>query len=125
MARYLTEDQAAVDGFLIVHDPENSGFIITHTAEGEPVRSIGYAHYTLSGEPLAEGGADPAAAGTINFDSTLVDDAYRGTGLSGLLAHRAVTDEIVRGRRVLASCWFIDGYLKRHPELLEQAGAVT
>jgi predicted GNAT family acetyltransferase len=46
--------------------------------------------------------------------------ALRGTGLSRLLARRALTGDAIGGRRVRASCWFIEGYIARHPEVLEQ-----
>lgn len=105
MARYQTEDQAAADGFRIVHEPEQDRFAVYQsTVEGD--RLVGEAHYTLLG------------GATINFDHTLVIPEFRGSGLSGLLAHHAVTADIVRGRRIIASCWFIEGYLARHPELL-------
>lgn len=105
MARYQTEDQAAADGFRIVHEPEQDRFAIYQSAvEGD--RLVGEAHYSLRGDA------------SIDFDHTLVNPEFRGSGLSGLLAHHAVTADVVRGRRVLASCWFIEGYLARHPELV-------
>lgn len=115
MARYLTETQAVADGIRIVHQPDQHRFaLLAGGAAAVPEASdrlIGEAHYSLQGEA-----GEPEAS--VNFDHTLVHPDFRGTGLSGLLAHRAVTSEVVRGRRVLASCWFIDGYLARHPELL-------
>ncbi|MGR4008994.1 GNAT family N-acetyltransferase [Leucobacter sp. 1207-22] len=108
MARYLTEEAAAADGFTIVHEPRKSEFALYRTTETK-TRKLGEAHYTLSGEP-----GSPDA--TINFDHTFVDPELRGTGLSGLLAHAAVSSDIAADRRTLASCWFIDGYLKKHPE---------
>ena len=103
MARYLSEEDAAADGITIVHESERSRFAVYRERE-----SVGEAHYTLG-----EIGGEPA----IDFDHTFVDPQWRGTGLSGLLAHRAVTDNISDGRRKLASCWFIAGYLQRNPEL--------
>lgn len=100
MARYLTEAAAAEDGYEIVHDEANSRFVITR--EGE---EFGEAHYSLLGEEA------------INFDHTVVHPQLRGTGLSGLLAHRAVTDAVTEGRRKVASCSFIAGYLQKYPEL--------
>ncbi len=102
MARYLDEESAAADGFTIEHEPERSRFVLKQGG-----REFGEAHYTLIGD------------GGIDFDHTVVDPELRGTGLSGLLAHRAVTDEVVRGRQMRASCWFIEGYLAKHPELLD------
>lgn len=101
MVRYLTDDDAAGDGFQIVHEPQLQRFALIKNAQ-----VIGEAHYSLLGET------------GINFDHTVVAPSYRGTGLSRLLAHRAVTDEIVRGRKIAASCWFIEGFLAKHPELL-------
>jgi len=105
MARYPDEASAEADGFTIEHEPERSRFVLKQAG-----RELGEAHYSLF-----EGPAGPA----IDFDHTVVDPELRGTGLSGLLAHRAVTDEVVHGRSVAASCWFIEGYLAKHPELLE------
>ncbi len=109
MARYLDEDQAAADGFRIVHEPERSRYAIYRSGEPEN-RPVGEAHYTLLGDD------------GIDFDHTFVRPELRKTGLSGLLAHRALTGEAPRGRRVHASCWFIEGYIARHPELLEADG---
>ena len=101
MTRYLSADAAARDGYAIEHRPAEHRFVL---ARGDEV--VGEAHYTLLGDDA------------IDFDHTVVTRELRGTGISALLAHRAVTDEIVRGRRVHASCWFIEGYLAKHPELL-------
>lgn len=105
MARYENEAGAAADGFTISHEPERSRYVITASgADGG--RVVGEAHYSLRGDDV------------IDFDHTVVAPELRGTGLSGLLARRAVTGEAVGERRVEASCWFIDGYLQRHPEVL-------
>lgn len=107
MARYLDEAAAAADGIVITHEPELQRFAVY--LEGETGRTrVGEAHYSFLDE------------NTVDFDHTLVIPEFRGTGLSGLLAHRAVTSEVVQGRAVRASCWFIDGYIKQHPELLAQ-----
>ena len=104
MAKYTDEDQAAADGFRIVHEPEASRYAILQGA-GEEAVLVGEAHYSLRGEDV------------IDFDHTVVTPALRGTGLSGLLAQHALTGDAVRGRRIVASCWYIEGYLARHPEL--------
>ena len=105
MARYLNEAGAAADGFTISHEPDRSRYVITASgADGG--RVVGEAHYSLRGENV------------IDFDHTFVEPELRGRGLSGLLAQRAVTGEAVGDRRIVASCWFIDGYLQRHPELI-------
>ena len=100
MARYLDATAAEADGYSIEHDASGSRFTLNHAD-----RVLGEAHYTLRPD------------GSIDFDHTFVDPELRGTGLSGVLAHRALTDEIARGRTIHASCWFIAGYLEKHPEL--------
>lgn len=104
MARYVDEEQATADGFEIVHEPDASRYALYREA-GDTRELVGEAHYSLKGED------------TIDFDHTVVSPALRGTGLAGLLAHRALTGDMVEGKRIVASCWFIDGYLKKHPEL--------
>ena len=104
MARYLSEADARADGFTIVHAVDRQEFVIQHDD-----RVLGEAHYTLLGET------------GIDFDHTEVDPSLRGSGISGLLAQRALTDGIVHGRSIRTSCWFMEGYLARHPELADGA----
>jgi predicted GNAT family acetyltransferase len=106
MAKYADEKQARADGFSIAHEPERHRFALLQAAEGAADKVVGEAHYTLIGDDA------------IDFDHTVVDPGLRGTGLSGLLAERALTDEIVRGRKIHASCWYIEGYLERNPHLV-------
>lgn len=105
MARYLTEQDAAAAGITIVHEPAAQRFAIYQAGDADQ-RLVGEAHYSFPRE------------GVVDFDHTVVDDAFRGTGLSGLLAHRAVTSEVAQANTVQASCWFIERYLAKHPELL-------
>ncbi|RGE23790.1 GNAT family N-acetyltransferase [Leucobacter sp. wl10] len=107
MSRYLDEDQAAADDLRIVHEPEQHRYAVYRRTADED-RLVGEAHYSLLGDEV------------IDFDHTLVLPELRGTGLSGLLARRALTGDAIGERRVNASCWFIEGYLARHPELLER-----
>lgn len=104
MARYLNEEQAAADGFLIAHEPESARFALYRTGASAH-ELLGEAHYSLRGDTV------------IDFDHTEVHPSLRGTGLAALLARRALTSEITHGRRTEASCWFIAGYLDKHPEL--------
>lgn len=102
MSRYLDEAAALADGFTIDHESDRQRFVVREADE-----VVGEAHYSLLTESM------------IDFDHTFVVPRLRNTGLSGLLAHRAVTDEIVQGKQVRASCWFIAGYLRDHPELVQ------
>lgn len=105
MSRYLDEASAAADGYAIEHEPERNRFVLKQGG-----RVWGEAHYTLLGDDTS---------GSIDFDHTVVDPELRGTGLAALLAHRTLTDAVSQGRSVLASCWFIEGYLEKHPEVLK------
>lgn len=104
MARFLDEAQAADAGFHIMHEPEASRYAVYQGAGAER-QLVGEAHYSLRGES------------SIDFDHTVVHPSLRGTGLAALLARRALTGDQVRGRQIEASCWFIAGFLERHPEL--------
>ena len=107
MARYLTEADAAEAGITIVHEPEAQRFAV-HQQTDTGSQVVGEAHYSFPRE------------GVVDFDHTLVDGSLRGTGLSGLLARRALTSDVAAANRVQASCWFIEGYIAKHPELLGQ-----
>lgn len=113
------------DGFRFAHEPDRGRYALylaQHDADAAPgtgERLVGEAHYTLRGSGTAQ---DP---GSIDFDHTVVAPELRGTGLSGLLARRALTGDAIGDRRVLASCWFIEGYLAKHPELLGGLAAGT
>lgn len=103
MARYLNEAAAREDGYRIVHEPAKNRFAILRDDQ-----LFGSAAYQLSGD---------GSESSIDFNSTFVDDALRGTGMAGLLAEHALNDEIVKGRKVEASCSFIAGYIERNPHL--------
>ncbi|WP_067853458.1 GNAT family N-acetyltransferase [Nocardia shimofusensis] len=67
---------------------------------GEPA---GFAEYEESGE-------------RTDFVHTEVGDAFGGKGLAGALAKYALDDAIARGKRIVATCPFIKGYIDKHPE---------
>lgn len=104
MARYLDRAAAEAAGFTFAHEPEQSRYAVYEGEPGEG-RMIGEAHYSLRGEDA------------VDFDHTFVHPSLRGTGLAGTLANLALTGTVVQGRSVHASCWFIAGYLRKHPEL--------
>lgn len=105
MSRYLDLASAQADGFTVEHREDEHRFVLVRDGG-----VIGYAHYRYLGED------------GIDFDSTVVDVPFRGTGLSGILVEHAVGDDIVKDKRVLASCWFVAGYLRKRPQHLA-AGA--
>ena len=84
------------------HEPDESRFAAVRRGDGE---RIGEAHYRLLGD---EG---------IDFDHTVVLPALRGRGIASELIRTALTSDIARDRRILASCPFVADYLRQHPEL--------
>jgi predicted GNAT family acetyltransferase len=68
----------------------------------------GFAEYTL-GKDL------------IVFPHTEVDPAFEGKGVGGALARAALDSARERGLAVLATCPFIAGWMRRHPEYLDLA----
>jgi len=105
MTEYTDLAAAEAAGFRIIHEAERQRFALVRDDDAGRNRVIGEAHYTLLGES------------GIDFDHTVVEREFRGTGLSALLAERALTDVLVQGRTIRASCWYIEQYLERHPHL--------
>jgi len=52
----------------------------------------------------------------IDFVHTEVDDAYEGQGLAGQLAREALDDVRAQGRKVIATCPFIKGWIEKHED---------
>jgi predicted GNAT family acetyltransferase len=56
---------------------------------------------------------------------TLVDPRFEGQGVGSALARVAVDTARERGWRIVPTCWFVAGWLRRHPDeldLVERAG---
>jgi predicted GNAT family acetyltransferase len=56
---------------------------------------------------------------TIVFVRTFVPPALEGQGIGSKLAKAALTYAQENSLRVRTLCWFVDGYIKRHPEYQE------
>ena len=52
----------------------------------------------------------------VDFVHTEIDDAYEGHGLAGQLARGALDDVRASGRRVIATCPFIKGWIAKHED---------
>ncbi len=53
------------------------------------------------------------------FPHTVVDPAFGGRGIAGLLAHRALEDTRAAGRLAVPVCSFFVTYIARHPEFAD------
>ncbi|MFC5285690.1 GNAT family N-acetyltransferase [Actinokineospora guangxiensis] len=60
-------------------------------------------------------------ADLIVFPHTEVDPAFEGRGVGSALARAALDEARRRGLGVLATCPFISGWMRRHPEYLDLA----
>jgi len=71
----------------------------------------GEAHYTLNGDEAT-------------FDHTLVPHKFEGRGVASDLARYALDDIRAKGEwHVRATCWYVDGWLRRHPEYADLRAA--
>ena len=52
----------------------------------------------------------------IDFVHTEVDDAFEGRGLAGELARAALDDVRSQGRKVIATCPFMKGWIEKHQD---------
>jgi len=71
----------------------------------------GEAHYTLTGREAT-------------FDHTLVPTRFEGRGVASRLVRYAMDDIRSAGEwHVRATCWYVDGWLQRHPEYADLTAA--
>lgn len=68
---------------------------------------------------------EPGAGGTVrDLRSTVVAPQHNGKGLGSAVVRRALDDARADGLVVRPTCWFVEGWIGRHPEyadLLEPA----
>lgn len=70
---------------------------------------------------LAEGGSTAIASyriegDTISFTHTLVPEEIEGQGVGSRLVRGALDQVREKGLRVVPLCYFVKGYIERHPE---------
>ncbi|WP_416062156.1 GNAT family N-acetyltransferase [Rhodococcus indonesiensis] len=87
-----------------VHNPQQQRYELR---DGDNV--VGYTQYHSDGDVQ------------LVFDHTEVDNAYSGRGLSSTLVRFALDDVRARGKRVVAICPFVDGFIDKHPEYKDLA----
>lgn len=54
--------------------------------------------------------------GVVVMPSTVTDPQYRGNGIASALTQRALDDARAAGAGVRADCWYVEGWIERHPE---------
>ncbi|SPF67240.1 Yjdj-type Gcn5-related N-acetyltransferase (GNAT) domain profile [Propionibacterium ruminifibrarum] len=63
----------------------------------------GFLEYSVDGE-------------VVTMPHTVVDPAFSGRGLAGMLARRALDDAAAAGRTVVPTCSFVARWITKHPE---------
>lgn len=94
------------DQLVLSHDPQRRVF---EARDGDQV--VGEAHYTPS---TSDGRAQRI------FDATLTLPSHRGRGVADRLVAYAIGRTVEDGIEPLATCWYVQGWLRRHPEALER-----
>lgn len=61
--------------------------------------------------------------GVLELVHTEVDERFEGRGVGGQLAREALEDARRQGQKVLPSCSFVAGWLRRHPEYNDTVAA--
>ena len=64
---------------------------------------LGYAEYEAQGD-------------TLDFTHTQVGEEHQGEGLGERLVRGALDDVRAQGRKVVASCPFVDSFIRKHAE---------
>jgi predicted GNAT family acetyltransferase len=61
----------------------------------------------------------PVGEKVLDFASTYTPEDLRGRGIASALVRVALDYAREQQCRVVPSCWFVKGYIQRHPEYLE------
>lgn len=88
----------------LIHDTRAQAFRALD--RGQPV---GEAHYT----PRRIDGREQRV-----FDHTLTRPSHRGRGVAARLVERAIAETVAEGIEPQATCWYVQGWLREHPEAL-------
>ncbi|MCT1602259.1 N-acetyltransferase [Kocuria sp. p3-SID1433] len=72
-------------------------------------RVVGEAHYT----PRDHDGRTQRI-----FDHTLTQPSHRGRGVADRLVSHAIAETVAAGIEPQATCWYVQGWLREHPEAL-------
>jgi len=73
--------------------------------------------FTASSDGVVVGRASVAIGeGAWEFYSTSVDPAHEGHGIASRLVRFALDAAAEAGVRVIPTCWYVDGWIDRHPQ---------
>lgn len=85
------------------HDEQQHRYTLLDDGE-----TVAYADYRLTdGDAVAE------------FHHTLTLPVHRGKGYAAEVIARSLADVRAAGRKVVPTCWYVDGYLRDHPDVAD------
>jgi len=61
----------------------------------------------------------PLSGGVLDFASTFTPEGLRRRGIASAVVREALEYARQHGCRVIPNCWFVKGYIQRHPEYLD------
>ncbi|ROR97208.1 hypothetical protein EDD28_1804 [Salana multivorans] len=98
------------------HDP---GGPTDPQGEAEPTIGVAFdatrGRYEITVDGMLAGFASTTLVDGVHvFDHTVVDPAFQGRGLAGILVDRAIGDVVGRGGRFTATCSYVVRWLERH-----------
>ncbi len=108
----MAETSAGPGGVRLVHDDDRDRF---EAWDGAAVVAV-----LQDGDDEADGDGAPTVR---DLRSTVVAPDRSGRGIGSALVRFALDDARERDLRVRATCWFVRGWIERHPDyadLLEQ-----
>lgn len=107
----MTDAQHPASGLSPTADLELRHDVQAHAFQAlDGDRVVGEAHYTPR--------EDDGRAQRI-FDHTLTQPSHRGRGVADRLVSRAIGETVDGGIEPLATCWYVQGWLRQHPEALK------
>ncbi|WP_422117221.1 GNAT family N-acetyltransferase [Brachybacterium sp. UNK5269] len=115
----MAETSAGPGAVRLVHDDDRDRFEAWDGAAVVAVLQYG------DDETEPDGGAVPPVR---DLRSTVVAPDRSGRGIGSALVRFALDDARERGLRIRATCWFVRGWIERHPDyadLLETAGGAA
>ncbi len=68
---------------------------------------VGFADHVVRGD------------GVEVFPHTVITPAHEGKGLAGRLVRYALDDVRSRGVRISPTCWYVAGWIDRHPDYVD------
>ncbi|MFC7373712.1 GNAT family N-acetyltransferase [Brachybacterium sp. GCM10030267] len=129
----MDETSAGPGAVRLVHDDDRDRYEALDGSEllavlyygDEPAADASESAGTAEGQS-AGAAAGPGPATVRDLRSTVVAPEHNGRGVGSALVRFALDDAREHSLRVRATCWFVRGWIERHPEyadLLEEPSA--